>query len=99
MADVPYFFMIQVMPFNFTEFWPLMQTLGEYKKSSSGYDKTKWKLSFQKYIEKLPAYYNDYINSYLKHVEAHDLLLPQTDRVYFHNNNHLTQCVRELKQI
>lgn len=29
----------------------------------------KWKLSFDSYRDKLPQYYNDYLNSYLKFLQ------------------------------
>eukprot|EP00347_Sterkiella_histriomuscorum_P015237 403357791 len=99
MLNVPYFMTIQVMPLNFVEFWPLINNISDYKSVSQGYEKTKWKLAYQKYIEKLPTYYNEYINSYLKYLQAGDLLLPQTDKIYFSNNQILSQAYRELKTI
>lgn len=77
MNIVPYYFSLHIMPLNFPEFWPLINSIETYKTSQS-YEKTRWRLNFQKYNEILPGYYNDYINSYLKHLNAHDLILKST---------------------
>jgi hypothetical protein len=66
------------MPLNFPEFWPLVNSIDTYKTAQS-YEKTKWRLNFQKYNEILPGYYNDYLNSYLRHLNAPDLLLKTTE--------------------
>lgn len=88
MGLVPYHLVLCVMPLNFLEFWPLMQSIDQYKGNINvshdkmQYEKTKWKLAFDKYLEKIPDYYNDYINSYLKHLRVPSLYLKQTDTVY-----------------
>ena len=42
----------------------------------------KWKLSFDSYRDQLPAYYNDYMNSYMKFLQMdQSLLLPSYDRI------------------
>ncbi|CDW91762.1 UNKNOWN [Stylonychia lemnae] len=97
MMNVPYFFSIHVMPLNYQEFWPLVSTINEFRGQQQGYEKTKWKLAFQKYIEKIPPYYNDYLNSYLKYLKADELLLTPTDKIYFTNNQYLANAVRDLK--
>ena len=74
------------MPLNFPEFWPLISTIEDYKSSQQSYEKTKWRLNFQKYNEILPGYYNDFINSYLKHLNASELSLKSTKQVYLDNN-------------
>jgi hypothetical protein len=85
MNHVPYFFQLQIMPLNFPEFWPLINAIDRYK-SGESYEKTKWRLAFQKYNEILPGYYNDYLNSYLRHLNAEELCLKQTKQIYLDNN-------------
>jgi hypothetical protein len=65
------------MPLNFPEFWPLIFSIDKYKNAES-YEKTKWRLAFQKYNEILPGYYNDYLNSFLRHLNAQELSLKWT---------------------
>jgi hypothetical protein len=77
MDSVSYFFTLHVMPLNFPEFWPLVQSIQTYK-SSESYERTRWRLAFQKYNEILPGYFNDYINSYLRYLKADDLQLKTT---------------------
>ena len=77
MNNVPYFFQLQIMPLNFPEFWPLINSLDRYK-SGESYEKTKWRLAFSKYQETIPGYYNDYINSFLRHLNAEELSLKAT---------------------
>lgn len=44
----------------------------------------RWKLNFDSYRSKLPQYYNDYINSYLKFLQMDQaLLLPAYERILF----------------
>ena len=44
----------------------------------------RWKLSFDSYRSKLPQYFNDYINSYLKFLQMDQaLLLPAYERILF----------------
>ena len=62
MLTAKYFFSIQIMPLNFPEFWPLVKSITNYKLMQQGYEKTKVKLSYNKFHEILPAYYNDYLN-------------------------------------
>jgi hypothetical protein len=45
MNNVPYYFQLQVMPLNFPEFWPLINSIDRYKNAES-YEKTKWRLAF-----------------------------------------------------
>ena len=92
MGVVPYLLAFCVMPLNFQEFWPLINRIDDYKgthisdPSKATYEKTKWKLAWEKYIEKVPAYYNDYINNFLKFKNAPTLYLPNTEKVYLANN-------------
>ncbi len=99
MINVPYFFSLHVMPLNFTEFWPLAASIDDYREGPQSYEKTKWKLAFQKYIEKLPPYYNDYLNSYLKYLKAPQLLLPSSEQIILSRNSILTQLFKELNAI
>lgn len=92
MNNVPYYFQLQVMPLNFPEFWPLINSIDRYK-SSESYEKTKWRLAFQKYNENLPGYYNDYLNSFLRHLNATELSLKWTKQVYLDNNIPLQHAV------
>lgn len=47
----------------------------------------RWKLSFDSYSSKLPQYYNDYLNSYLKFLQMDQaLLLPAYERIFFDQN-------------
>jgi len=86
------------MPLNFTEFWPLIETIDKHKEGQdqSNHLKTKWRLSFQKYNEVLPGYYNDYLNSYLRHLNATELFLKQTKQVYLDNNVPLQSAISAL---
>jgi len=44
----------------------------------------KWKLNFDSYRDKLPRYYNDYMNSYLKFLQVDQALLqPSYERLLF----------------
>ena len=44
----------------------------------------RWKLSFDGYRDKLPQYYNDYLNSYLKYLQMDQaLLLPPYERILY----------------
>ena len=59
----------------------------------------KWKLAFDGYRDKLPQYYNDYINSYLKFLQMDQaLLLPSYERLLFDQNRLLGGLVKELRQ-
>jgi hypothetical protein len=73
------------MPLNFPEFWPLINSIDRYK-SGESYEKTKWRLAFSKYNEILPGYYNDYLNSYLRHLNAEELCLKASKQIYLDNN-------------
>lgn len=95
MNNVPYFFQLQIMPLNFPEFWPLINTIDRYK-SGESYEKTKWRLAFSKYNEILPGYYNDYLNSYLRHLNAEELCLKATKQIYLDNNIPLQQAMTKL---
>ena len=56
----------------------------------------KWKLSFDSYRDKLPPYYNDYLNSFLKFLQMDQaLLLPSSERVLFDQNRLLASLVKE----
>ena len=59
----------------------------------------KWKLSFDGYRDKMPQYYNDYVNSYLKFLQMDQaLLLPSFERLLFDQNRVLASIVKELRQ-
>ena len=59
----------------------------------------KWKLSFDGYRDKLPQYFNDYINSYLKFLQMDQaLLLPSFERLLFDQNRMLASLVKDLRQ-
>lgn len=45
MNNVAYYFQLQIMPLNFPEFWPLINSIDRYK-SAESYEKTKWRLAF-----------------------------------------------------
>ncbi len=58
------------MPVRFTEFWQLIWSRkATTDQQSSMYDFYKWKLAFDNYKEALPAYYNDYFNSFFKFLQ------------------------------
>lgn len=44
----------------------------------------------------IPGYYNDYLNSYLRHLSANDLFLKPMRQVYFDNNAPLQTAVNKL---
>mmetsp|Transcript_4498 Transcript_4498/g.4220 ORF Transcript_4498/g.4220 Transcript_4498/m.4220 type:complete len:104 (+) Transcript_4498:45-356(+) len=74
LSIAPYALSLLVMPLNFKVFWPLVWTIDEFKGKNT-YEKTRWKLGFDKYVETLPSYYYDYLNSYLRFLEVPSLML------------------------
>ena len=59
----------------------------------------KWKLAFDGYRDRLPQYYNDYMNSYLKFLQMDQaLLLPNYERLLFDQNRMLGSLVKDVRQ-
>lgn len=61
----------------------------------------RWKLAFDAYKDSLPAYYNDYVNSFIKFLQmSPQLLLPTTDQRLFEGstaNRQLHSLAQDLK--
>ena len=58
----------------------------------------KWKLAFDGYRDRLPQYYNDCINSYLKFLQMDQaLLLPSFERLLFDQNRLLGSLVKDVR--
>ena len=57
---------ICVMPANFVQFWDLIWNRKVQTDSGNIHEFYEWKLAFDQYREALPAFYNDYFNSYFK---------------------------------
>jgi len=59
----------------------------------------RWKLNFDSYRSKLPQYYNDYINSYLKFLQMDQALLLAGgyERVLLEQNRLLGSLVKEMR--
>ncbi len=103
----PYYLELHIMPINFQTFWPLIWSIDQYKGtmpntnqlSSSGgqnYEKTKWKLNFDRYIESIPPYYYDYINNYLSYLKVPSLKRASSDSIIFGNNNFLYTLTKDI---
>jgi hypothetical protein len=101
------------MPLNFQEFWKLIQQKKFYKADFNSKQVTfgskqeelqemyRWKLSFDGYKDSLPAYYNDYLNSFIKFLQMSPaLLLPPTEQRLFEatgQSRYLLTQVQEIK--
>lgn len=67
-VQIPYLVKIHIMPLRFLEFWQLIWS--RKVDQANQYEFFKWKMAFDAYRESLPAYYNDYLNSFLKYLQV-----------------------------